>query len=73
MGLSALLSMAQNAEGYEDILVAVTVVMVVAFFNRIGETASIRVQDISQAEGTVSFFDSKNPSTMDISARQLVY
>ena len=57
--LSALWAMAEAAQTDEEMLVTAIAVLAIAYCNRIGESASIRVQDIDQAGGTVSFFDRK--------------
>ena len=57
--LSALATMAANAVADEELLVTALAIVAIACCNRIGETASIRVQDVDQSGGSISFFDRK--------------
>ena len=57
--LSALATMAANAVADEELLVTALAIVAFACCNRIGETASIRVQDVDQSDGLISFFDRK--------------
>ena len=57
--LSALATMAANAVADEELLVTAPAIVAIACCNRIGDTASIRVQDVDQSGGSISFFDRK--------------
>ena len=57
--LSALATMAANAVADEELLVTALAIVAIACCNRIGEIASIRVQDVDQSGGSISFFDRK--------------
>ena len=56
--LSALATMAANAVA-DELLVTALAIGAIACCNQIGETASIRVQDVDQPGGSISFFDRK--------------
>ena len=57
--LSALATMAENTIADEELLVTALAIIAIARCNRIGETASIRVQDVDQSRGSISFFNRK--------------
>ena len=57
--LSALAAMAENAVTDDELLVTVLGIVAIAWCNRIGETASIRVQGVDQLGGSILFFDRK--------------
>ena len=57
--LSALATMAENASGHEDLLLTALFILAIADCQRIGETSSIRVQDMDQYGATVAFCDRK--------------
>ena len=61
--LSAPAIMAETASTDEELLVTALSILSIAFCQRIGETLSIRVQDIVQSGVTAAFFNEKRPAT----------